>query len=239
MLIPSVTKKALQLLRAPSLWLIFKQKAILFKKMSRPFLLKMICLLNDGQANDEEIYNNMEFDVAESPDFGDYGNMLNVASPKTVPERKFCFFEQSISPRGLFSDYFPTTYETTPKAGYTRQPMNAGYYDRNHRMQDGPWLLVAASVNKNQTDATVDQVRHSSALWSVLLSSFANRLTNQEQTILTALLYYAQHHGLEHGSDFFPLAVPNCAAQLRQNYTDGRRSIENSDIERSIGPETA
>jgi hypothetical protein len=183
---------------------------------------------NDGQANEEEILNNMEFDVAESPDFGDYyGNMLNVDSPETVPEWKFRFFEQSLSPRGLFSDYFPTTEETTPKPGCTRNPMNAGYYDRHHRMQDGPRLLVAASVHQNPTDSTVEQVRHSSALWSVLLSSLANRLTNQEQQILTALLYYAQHHGLEHDSLFFPLAVPNCPAQLRLNYTDGRRSIQN------------
>jgi hypothetical protein len=185
--------------------------------------------LNDGQATNDEgvLYNNMELDVAESPDFGDYDNMLNVDSPETVPEWKLRFFEQSISPRGLFSDYFPTTEETTPTAGYTRNPMNAVYHDRNHRMQDGPKMLVAASVHQNPTDATVDQVRHSSALWSVLLSSFANRLTNQQQQMFTALLYYVQHHGLEHDSNFFPLAVPNCAAQLRLNYTDGRRSIQN------------
>jgi hypothetical protein len=168
--------------------------------------------LNDGQqANDEEIYNNTEFNAAELPDFGNYDSMLNMVSPEAVPEWKLRLFEQSITPRGLFLDYFPTIEETTPKAGYTRNPMNAGYYDRDHRMQDGPRLLVAASVHQNPSDATVDQVRHSSALWSVRLPSFANRLTNQEQQIITALLYYAKHHGLEHNSVFFPLAVPNCA----------------------------
>jgi hypothetical protein len=184
--------------------------------------------LNDGQrANDEEAYNTLEFDGAESTDFLDYDHMLNLVAPETVPEWKRRLFEQSISPRGLFSDYFPTTEEKTPQVGYKRNPMNGGYYDRNHRMRDGPRFLVAASVHQNSTDATVDQVRHRSALWSVLLSSFANRLTNQEQQILTALLFYAQHHRLEHDPLFFPLAVPNSTAQLRQNYTDGRRSIQN------------
>jgi predicted RNA-binding Zn-ribbon protein involved in translation (DUF1610 family) len=186
--------------------------------------------VNDyGEANDEEIIpNNMEFDGMDSPDFDDDGSMLTViASPETVPEWKLRFFDQSKSPRRCFSDYFPRIEESTPIPGYIRQPMNAGYYERNYRMHDGPRLLVAASVHRNVTNETVEQVRPSSALWSVLLSSFVNRLTNQEQQILTALLYYAKHHGMENDTTFFPLAVPNCVAELRHNYTDGRKSIQN------------
>jgi hypothetical protein len=176
---------------------------------------------DNGEANDEE------FAEVDYPDFGDDGNTFTDVSPQTVPEWKKRFFHQSSPPRGLFSDYFPRIDELTPTEGYKRQPMNVGYYDRNYRYQDGPRLLVAASVHKNQNHATINQVTHSSALWSVLLASFANRLTNQEQQTLTALLYYAQHHGMEEGNNSFSLAVPNCVAQLRQNYTDGRRSIEN------------
>ena len=101
----------------------------------------------------------------------DSNNVLNISSPATVPQWKRQCFEQSPDPRDLFEDYFQRKEEPTPTPGYTRQPMNAAYYERNFRFQDGPRLLVGASVHENVSGPTADQVTHSNALFSVMLSA--------------------------------------------------------------------
>ncbi|CAJ1961141.1 unnamed protein product [Cylindrotheca closterium] len=105
--------------------------------------------------------------------------------------------------------------------------MTASYFRRNETNGDPSRLLVAATVNRNSDNNTVESVDHGHAIYSLLLSSFASELSKHQQRVFTALLFYTKVHGAANKANttMLPLRVPEEPKVLRKLVTDGTKSI--------------
>ncbi|CAJ1951068.1 unnamed protein product [Cylindrotheca closterium] len=129
---------------------------------------------------------------------------------------------------GSFDNYFPRKVDDRPNtAKSTRIPMTASYFGRNETNGDASRLLVAATVNRNSDNNTVKSVDHGHAMYSLLLSSFASELSQHQQRVFTALLFYTKVHGAANKANttMLPLCVPEEPKVLRKLFTDGTKSI--------------